>query len=103
MTISRKDDFKLKVGNLFLAAFLSVVPAFMTLGFLKVHGMILCDELSKNIANNQRIEIVENCDKSNMESIYKYSLWIWLFITIPTWRWFYIWHYKRIQKKSSSS
>ena len=28
-----------------------------------------------------------------------YVIWIWLIITIPTWRWFYLGHIKRINNK----
>ena len=99
MTISNRDDLKLKLGNLVLAAFLSIVPTTMTIGLLGAHGMIVCRDLSNRIEN---VQTLESCDQSNRDLLTKYTIWIWLIITFPTWRWFYIGHYRRIQNKKNT-
>ena len=97
MLISKKEDLNLKLGNLLLSAILSAVPTAMTIGFLSVHGTIVCNDLESRL-NNPKTELIsETCYISNLESSYKYILWIWLFITITTWRWFYIGHARRVR------
>ena len=96
MTISKKDDIKLKLGNFCLAAILSIVPTAMTMGFLGVHGIIVCRSLEERIV---KVKVLDSCEQANFDVMQKYIIWIWLFITIPTWRWFYIGHYRRLQNK----
>ena len=103
MSIPKDLDFKLKLGNLFLALIFAVVPTAMTIGFLGVHGYILCRSLEERIAESDKLGLKEICVSSNIEANYDYIIWVWLFTTIPTWRWFYIGHYRRIQKKSSNN
>ena len=42
MSISRKDDINLKIGNLIIAIWLSTVPTAMTVGLLWAHGLNVC-------------------------------------------------------------
>ena len=98
MAISKDLDLKLKLGNLVLAALFSIVPTAMTIGFLGVHGYILCRTLETRLEKSEELGILELCDHSNFEANYDYLIWIWLFITVPTWRWFYIGHYRRVSK-----
>ncbi len=99
MAISKRENFKLKLGNLFLASILSIVPTSMTIGFLGVHGLIVCKGLEERMEVISENDALEACKKSNIDYAYKYIFWIWLFITIPTWRWFYIGHYRRIKDR----
>ena len=99
MTISKDKDLRLKVGNLFLALLFAIVPTTMTIGFLGVHGYILCRNLDARIENTLQSTVTELCDQSNIDANYDYIIWTWLFTTIPTWRWFYISHYKRLRRK----
>ena len=103
MTLSKDKNLKLKVGNLFLAILFAIVPTSMTIGFLGVHGYILCRNLDPRIEPKMKLKVRELCDKSNMEANYDYIIWTWLFTTIPTWRWFYISHYRRIKQKSGTN
>ncbi len=103
MSISKGEDLQLKIGNFFLAAVLSAVPTVMTIGFLGVHGLIVCKNLEKRIDNSNSSEVNVLCEKSNLESSYSYIVWIWLFIMLPTWRWFYIGHYRRVQHERSEA
>ncbi len=98
MGISKDQDFKLKLGNLFLALLFATVPTAMTIGFLGTHGYILCRDLDKRLEKVEKIPVSELCDRSNLDANYSYIVWIWLFTTIPTWRWFYIGHYRRVTK-----
>ena len=102
MSISRDKDLRLKLGNLFLAIVFSVVPTSMTIGFLGVHGYILCRSLENRIEDSKKLGVLELCDQSNIEANYSYILWVWLFTTIPTWRWFYISHYRRVTRISDN-
>ena len=99
MTISKDNDLRLKVGNLFLALLFAIVPTTMTIGFLGVHGYILCRNLDTRIEKTLQSTVTELCDQSNIDANYDYIIWTWLFTTIPTWRWFYISHYKRLNRK----
>ena len=101
MSISRKDDLKLKVGNLGLALLLSIVPTSMTLGLLSAHGYVLCKSVDSSLIANGRLSIKDSCLNKNIAVTSKYILFIWLFITLPTWRWFYIGHYRRVTKKNN--
>ena len=99
MSIPRDLDLRLKCGNLFLAAFVSLVPTAMTIGFLGVHGYILCRTLDRRLDVAQKIQTRELCDESNLSANFDYVVWIWLFILMPTWRWFYIGHLKRVTRE----
>ena len=96
MIISKTDDLKLKVGNLMLAAIFAIVPTSMTIAFLTVHGHLLCRSLDTRLESVEGQKINPICIQSNYEVNYSYIIWIWMFTTIPTWRWFYIGHYKRV-------
>ncbi len=99
MGITKSQDLKLKIGNFTLAAIFALVPTAMTIAFLTVHGMILCRTLEDNVEklelNLNNREIKDMCKKSNFDTNYYYVIWVWLFTMIPTWRWFYIGHYRR--------
>ena len=101
MPITKERDLRLKVGNLFLALLFAIVPTSMTIGFLGVHGYILCRDLDSRLEKSIKSTVTELCDQSNIESNYDYIIWTWLFTTLPTWRWFYISHYRRIKRNSS--
>ena len=103
MSISQAQDLRLRFGNLFLAAIVSVVPTLMTISFLGVHGYILCKNLDNRLEAVNKLPVKELCAESNLEANYKYLIWIWMFITIPTWRWFYIGHYKRVKQHKANS
>ena len=103
MSIPKDLDHKLKFGNLFLALMFAVVPTAMTIGFLGVHGVLLCRTLETKVAESDKLELNELCLNSNIEANYDYIIWVWLFITIPTWRWFYVGHYRRVQQKSANN
>ena len=96
MSISSREYVRLNIGNLALAALLSLVPTAMTLGFLGIHGMILCNSSSELRETNVNKVKNKSCNDVNKNLLTLYFVWIWIFITIPTWRWFYIWH---LQKK----
>jgi len=98
MSISKNQDVKLKLGNLVLAILFSVVPTSMTIGFLGTHGYILCKNLDSRLENIDKASVYELCNKTNLEANFDYVIWIWLFTTIPTWRWFYIGHYRRVAR-----
>ena len=102
MAVSHSQELKLRLGNFFLAAMFSIVPTAMTIGFLGTHGYLLCRRLDQRIELNQPAQLKEICIKSNLDANYSYIIWIWMFITIPTWRWFYIWHYKRVKTHTHS-
>ena len=104
MSISKDHDLKLKLGNLFLALLFAIVPTSMTIGFLGVHGHFLCRDLDTRLEKIDKLtlrqlDVKMLCDISNIEASYDYIIWIWLFTTIPTWRWFYIGHYRRVKKQ----
>ena len=96
MSISRSDDRRLRLGNLLLAALFSVVPTAMTIGFLGIHGYLLCKNLDERLDMPANLQAKELCLKSNLDVNYSYIIWIWMFITIPTWRWFYYSHHKKL-------
>tara|TARA_B100000029_G_scaffold514402_1_gene617073 strand:- start:1627 stop:1941 length:315 start_codon:yes stop_codon:yes gene_type:complete len=101
MRISQDLDLRLKLGNLVLAAIFSIVPTSMTIGFLAVHGHLLCRSLDSRLEQKERLVVSNLCKQSNIEANYNYILWVWIFTMIPTWRWFYIGHYRRIANTSS--
>ena len=99
MNIPNDLDLKLKLGNLFLAGLFSLVPTAMTIGFLGVHGHILCRNLDARLEKLDKLVVKELCVESNIEANFDYIIWIWLFTMIPTWRWFYVGHYRRVKKE----
>ena len=104
MKISKGLDLRLKLGNLFLASFLSLVPTSMTIGFLGIHGMLLCKDLEKSIIEDRKVEtLILQCQESNYRISLNYLVWVWLFVMLPTWRWFYIGHYRRVIKNNSEA
>ena len=103
MVLSRRQDLRLKLGNLSLAIVFSTVPTAMTIAFLTVHGFVLCRHLSDRLDLTHRPLVKELCYKSNFDSNSNYVLWIWLFTMLPTWRWFYVGHYRRVAHKNQNS
>ena len=100
MSVSKDRNLKLKLGNLFLASLFSIVPTAMTIAFLGVHGFLLCKDLESRLESTQKIGVIDLCNKSNIESNTDYILWVWLFTMVPTWRWFYIGHYRRVKNNN---
>ena len=98
MRITKRDNLRLKLGNLFLAFLLSSVPTGMTIGFLNVHGLIVCNSIKTRIDPENSTSINSLCINSNNQATIAYIIWIWLFITIPTWRWFYVGHLRRVER-----
>ena len=88
--MSKKDDLKLKVGNLILAIFLSVVPTAITYASLGVHGQYICNNLSTKLEGKEKDSIKELCKASSWETTKSYIVLIGFFITLPTWLWFYL-------------
>ncbi len=95
MNLTSDQDRNLKVGNFFLAALFSVVPATMTIAFLWVHGLILCKSIRSEPTSYQSSPAEVICIEENTNLSLQYAVWIWLIILIPTWRWFYIGHYRK--------
>ncbi len=100
MPIAKKDDLRLKLGNLFLAACLSIVPTIITLGLFGAHGYILCRKLDVRTNETEISFIEDKCNEASIDSLYSYFIWIWIFITVPTWRWFYLGHVRRYNSNS---
>ena len=99
MIPSKREDFVLKCGNLVLALLLSTVPVGITIAILGAHGTLLCRRLEQRIDQTliKKYDLRERCQSANIDELYKYVLWIWIFITIPTWRWFYVGHVRRVK------
>lgn len=97
MATVKFDDLGLKLGNLVLAITLSTVPTVMTITFLGSHGFLLCRSLTSQVEKQISPVTKTTCFENNKTLIYRYTLFIWLFISIPTWRWFYINHARRIR------
>ncbi len=90
MEISQKEDLKLRLGNLFLAIWLSTVPTVITYGVFGLHGLNVCRGLNSKIEMINKNEVKEICEKSAWETTSSYIFLIGFFITLPTWYWFYI-------------
>ncbi len=101
MKISKKEDVRLKLGNLALALLLSTVPTAITICGFYIHGANVCSALDKPLQETASLEIRQACNNSSKEFILSYIIWIWLFISLPTWRWFYLGHIRRIEKDRS--
>ncbi len=103
MVLTERQDLSLKIGNLFLAIALSIVPTTITLAILGGHGYLLCERLNQKVeqtTNTGSIQLSESCMESNLEELIRYVVWIWIFISIPTWRWFYIGHVRRVKSSA---
>ncbi len=99
MSISPKQDLKLKIGNLFLAIWLATVPTAISYGVFSLHGLNVCSELSSQLhQHDDRSLIKATCDKAAWETTSDYIFLIGFFITLPTWLWFYL----SMRKKFSS-
>ena len=87
----------LKLGNLILAGFLSFVPTAITIFIFYLYGLNLCSSLEGKYQDklSDYESHITICESTVKELNYKYLLLIWLIITLPTWRWFYINHLKR--------
>ena len=101
MSITKRENLRLKLGNLVLAILLSTVPTAMTIGFLNVHGLIVCNGIKTRVDQEDKTLINGICVNSNNQATISYIIWIWLFITIPTWRWFYVGHVRRVERDSN--
>ena len=90
MSISRKDDLKMKIGNLITAIWLATVPTVITYGVFGLYGLNICNTYAEKI--DRRIQPEENrlCNDAVWETTTRYIFLIGLFITMPTWYWFYI-------------
>ncbi len=96
--MGRNNDLKLKLGNLILAIFLSIVPTAITYGSLGIHGQYICNNLSAKLENKEKDSIKELCKTSSWETTKSYIILIGFIITLPTWLWFYM----SVKRKSSS-
>ena len=94
---SNLPQTSLKLGNLALAGFLSLVPTAITIFIFYLYGLNLCNSLEdKYISSCSKNEThLSICEGTVKDLNYKYLVLIWLIITLPTWRWFYINHLKR--------
>ena len=90
MVISRDEDLRLKLGNLLIAILLSTVPTAMTIGAFSLHGKFVCRNLHKKTEPIEQLSISKLCNQAARETSESYILWIGLFITLPTWAWFYL-------------
>tara|TARA_B100000579_G_scaffold419556_1_gene418278 strand:- start:2132 stop:2434 length:303 start_codon:yes stop_codon:yes gene_type:complete len=88
MDQQKRQDLKLRLGNLILAIFLATVPTAITYGTLSIHGLNICRSLSSKIIDSERIK--ESCDESAWDTTKSYIFLIGFFITLPTWMWFYL-------------
>ncbi len=87
----------LKIGNLILAGVLSLVPTAITIFTFYLYGLNLCSNLEVKYRDklpNYRSHS-SLCESTVKDLNYKYLFLIWLVITLPTWRWFYINHLNR--------
>ncbi len=100
MKFEKKNDLNLKVGNLALAVILSTVPTVMTILFLNIHGLFICNTLESNLKGKEKLTTIEFCHSANTKLSYSYLVWIWLFISIPTWAWFYLNHQRKLEQAS---
>ncbi|WP_320664340.1 hypothetical protein [Prochlorococcus sp. MIT 1223] len=99
MTISRKDDRNLKVGNLILAIWLATVPTAITYGALSLHGINICNSLTNKLEIESKSQVKELCNKASWDTTKSYIILIGFFITLPTWLWFYL----SVKKKKTST
>ena len=91
MLISKKDDLKLKIGNLVLAIWLATVPTAITYGTLGLHGLNICRNLTAKELSIKKINSIRaSCNETAWETTKEYIFLIGFFITIPTWLWFYM-------------
>tara|TARA_Y100001968_G_C18996336_1_gene543789 strand:+ start:317 stop:643 length:327 start_codon:yes stop_codon:yes gene_type:complete len=97
MKSKRNSDFTLKLGNLFLAGVLSIVPTAITIFIFYLYGINICNNLvsSNLIYNKTTSSDISLCLQEVNDINYKYLLFIWIVITIPTWSWFYLNHSRR--------
>ena len=90
MSLSKRDDLNLKLGNLMLAIWLATVPTAITYGALSLHGLNICNSLSTKVEEKLRPDLKISCDQSAWETTRSYIFLIGFFITLPTWLWFYL-------------
>ena len=98
--MKNSNTLKLKLGNLALAGFLSLFPTAITIFIFYLYGLNVCHNLNKEyvILNPSNTTNSSLCSETVKDLNSKYVLLIWLFITIPTWGWFYLNHSKRTKK-----
>ena len=77
----------LKFGNLILAGILSLVPTAITISTFYLYGLNICSSLEDkykdkypNFQSNISI-----CESTVKDLNYRYLVFIWLIITLPTW------------------
>ena len=98
MNLFPKSDISLKIGNLAIAGVLSLVPVTITLAVFYIYGLNICNYLAKsNLLINKNDSILV-CNSKIIDLNYRYIIFIWLFITLPTWGWFYLNHARRLNK-----
>ena len=102
MDFTSGEDFRLKLGNLFLAIWLATVPTFISYGVFGLHGMSVCSTLESKLEQKGKGEIKQLCDDSSWETTRKYIFLIGFFITLPTWLWFYLSMKRKSKIKSTN-
>ena len=90
MGISKQKDFRLRIGNLFLAIWLATVPTAITYATLGFHGLNICKKIGQQSKVLPTRTDRENCDAAAWETTRSYIFLIGFFITIPTWFWTYM-------------
>ncbi len=89
MKLVENNDFKLKLGNLVLAIWLSTVPTLISFGVFGIHGLNVCNNLVDQLEVVEKERVKPLCDESAWDTTSSYIFLIGFFITLPTWFWFY--------------
>ena len=98
MEITKRLDFRLKLGNFALALILCTVPTAITLATFTLFGIRICNELVERKYVSIDYPVKEVCIQTSIDTSTDYMILIWLFITLPTWRWFYLGHINRLKR-----
>ena len=91
----KTTDLGLKVGNLAIASFLSLVPTLITIIVFYIYGLNICSILNARELFIDKDYSILLCKSSIFDLNTYYFFFIWVFITLPTWIWFYLNHAKR--------
>ena len=92
-----KRETRLRIGNLAIAGFLSLVPTSITIIVFYLYGLNICQILNNASLLSSSENVKDLCRESVLAFNLRYSIIIWVVITLPTWFWFYSNHSRRIR------
>jgi len=89
MANTKFSGLALKLGNLFLAIVLAIVPTLITYIAFGLYGLTVCRNMQSSNIEVITDSIYGLCNQTVWSTNNSWIILIGFFITLPTWYWFY--------------